>query len=200
MTPAGEGVRVEAEGLEARVIQHELDHLDGVLTLDRTTDEAPQAGVRRPLRPRIAVSAAVAATAPLGAAVLEGLAATHEIEVLVTRPDRPRGRGRQVGAPPAKEAAERLGIPVEQPERLDWCSRDGAGGRRRLRRADPVGAARGSLWLNVHPSLLPRWRGAAPVERALMAGDTETGVTIHRTTAGARRGPDRGAARVSDRP
>jgi methionyl-tRNA formyltransferase len=135
------------------------------------------------------VRLAVAATAPLGAAVLEGLAATHDIEVLVTRPDRPRGRGRKVGAPPAKETAERLGIPVEQPERLE--SFPGA--------APVVVAAYGALipeallgdrlWLNVHPSLLPRWRGAAPVERAIMAGDTETGVTIHRTTAELDAGP-----------
>ena len=61
----------------------------------------------------------VAATAPFGAAVLEGLARDHEIELLVTRPDRPRGRGRRLGAPPAKQVAERLGIPVAQPERLD---------------------------------------------------------------------------------
>src|SRR6185295_20287534 len=46
-----------------------------------------------------------------------------------------------------------------------------------------------ALWLNVHPSLLPRWRGAAPVERAIMAGDTETGVTIHRTTPELDAGP-----------
>ncbi|MDQ4019482.1 MAG: methionyl-tRNA formyltransferase [Actinomycetota bacterium] len=133
---------------------------------------------------------AVAATAPLGAAVLEGLAARHEVEAVVTRPDRPRGRGRRVAPPPAKETAGRLGIPVFQPERL----------------VEPPGdapvvivAAYGALipeallgerlWLNVHPSLLPRWRGAAPVERAIMAGDTETGVTIHRTTAELDAGP-----------
>ena len=55
------------------------------------------------------------------------------------------------------------------------------------------------LWLNVHPSLLPRWRGAAPVERALMAGDTEIGVTIIELVEGARRGADRGTASVPDR-
>ncbi|HEY6835925.1 MAG TPA: methionyl-tRNA formyltransferase [Gaiellaceae bacterium] len=122
---------------------------------------------------------AVAATAPLGADVLERLAAKHDVSYLLTRPDRPRGRGRRVGPPPAKEVAERLGIEVRQPERLEGF--------------DPgedvvVLAAYGALipedvldlalWLNVHPSLLPRWRGAAPIERALMAGDRETGVTI----------------------
>jgi len=125
------------------------------------------------------VQLAVAATAPLGADVLERLAAGHDVAYLLTRPDRPQGRGRKVAAPPAKETAERLGIEVRQPERLDGF--------------DPevetvVVAAYGvlipeavldrALWLNVHPSLLPRWRGAAPIERALMAGDEETGVSI----------------------
>jgi methionyl-tRNA formyltransferase len=123
---------------------------------------------------------AVAATAPLGADVLERLARNHDVGYLLTRPDRPRGRGRQVAPPPAKETAEGLGIEVRQPERLDDDF-------------DPevdtvVAAAYGilipeavldrALWLNVHPSLLPRWRGAAPIERALMAGDEETGVSI----------------------
>jgi methionyl-tRNA formyltransferase len=133
---------------------------------------------------------AVAATAPLGAAVLEGLAGRHDIELLLTRPDRPRGRGRKVAPPPAKEVADRLGIQVAQPERLERFPGEAA---------TVVVAAYGvlipeallgeRLWLNVHPSLLPRWRGAAPVERALLAGDEETGVTIHRTTAELDAGP-----------
>ena len=61
--------------------------------------------------------------------------------------------------------------------------------RLRLRPADPGDAARGRLWLNVHPSLLPRWRGAAPVERAILAGDAETGVTIHETVKELDAGP-----------
>ena len=123
---------------------------------------------------------AVAATAPLGADVLERLAAKHDVAYLLTRPDRPRGRGRKVAPPPAKETAERLGLEVRQPERLDDSFEPevdtvvvAAYG---LLIPEPVlGRA---LWLNVHPSLLPRWRGAAPIERALMAGDEETGVTI----------------------
>ncbi|MDX6505368.1 MAG: methionyl-tRNA formyltransferase [Gaiellaceae bacterium] len=122
---------------------------------------------------------AVAATAPLGADVLERLAAKHDVAYLLTRPDRPRGRGRRVAAPPAKEAAERLGIDVRQPERLadfdpevDTIVAAAYG----LLIPEPVLAR--ALWLNVHPSLLPRWRGAAPIERALMAGDEEAGVTI----------------------
>src|SRR5207247_9179175 len=65
------------------------------------------------------VRLAVAATAPLGADVLERLAAEHDIEYLLTRPDRPRGRGRKLAPPPAKETADRLGIEVRQPEHLD---------------------------------------------------------------------------------
>jgi methionyl-tRNA formyltransferase len=134
---------------------------------------------------------AVAATAPFGADVLERLAAEHEVVQLLTRPDRPRGRGRRLGAPPAKEAAERLGIPVSQPARLDASVE--------LAADTVVVCAYGllippallerGLWLNVHPSLLPRWRGAAPVERALIAGDEETGVTIHETVEALDAGP-----------
>jgi methionyl-tRNA formyltransferase len=134
---------------------------------------------------------AVAATGPFGADVLERLASEHDVVQLLTRPDKPRGRGRRVASPPAKDVAERLGIPVAQPERLDELVEVGAD--------TAVVCAYGllipnellerALWLNVHPSLLPRWRGAAPVERALMAGDDETGVTIHRTVEELDAGP-----------
>ena len=134
---------------------------------------------------------AVAATAPFGADVLERLAGHHDVAALVTRPDRPKGRGRRTGPPPAKETAERLGIPVLQPERLDASLE--------LPADTIVVVAYGALvpsvlldralWLNVHPSLLPRWRGAAPVERAIMAGDEETGVTVHRTVEELDAGP-----------
>ena len=124
---------------------------------------------------------AVAATAPFGAAVLEGLAGRHEIELVLTRPDRPSGRGRRESPPPAKKAAERLGIPVVQPERLDEFTGDTPVVVVAYGVLVPDALLAERLWLNVHPSLLPRWRGAAPVERAIMAGDTETGVTVHRT-------------------
>jgi len=134
---------------------------------------------------------AVAATAPLGADVLDRLALHHDVVLLLTRPDRPRGRGQKLAPPPAKEAAEVLGIPVAQPARLNETVELGAD--------TVVVCAYGllvpdslldrALWLNVHPSLLPRWRGAAPVERALMAGDERTGVTIHRTVSELDAGP-----------
>ncbi len=128
------------------------------------------------MSPRIAV----AATAPFGAEVLERLAAAHEITVLLTRPDAPAGRGRKLAPPPAKKAAERLGIPVLQPDQLEAGLMLGAPTVVAVAygRLVPESLLSERLWLNVHPSLLPRWRGAAPVERALMAGDAETGVTI----------------------
>jgi methionyl-tRNA formyltransferase len=133
----------------------------------------------------------VAATAPFGADVLGRLSSRHDVSVLLTRPDAPRGRGRRLAPPPAKEVAERLGIPVLQPERLTAgleldaptvvvCAYG-------LLVPDALLAER--MWLNVHPSLLPRWRGAAPVERAIMAGDAATGVTIHETVAELDAGP-----------
>ena len=124
---------------------------------------------------------AVAATGRFGADVLAELAAGREIEYVLTRPDRPKGRGRRLAGPPAKEMAKRLGIPVRQPERpaglelgVDVVVLVDYGAlipRELLEQAD---------WLNIHPSLLPRWRGAAPVERAIMAGDHETGVSVIR--------------------
>jgi methionyl-tRNA formyltransferase len=125
---------------------------------------------------------AVAATAPLGADVLERLASRHEIAYLLTRPDRPRGRGRRLAPPPAKEVAERLGIEVRQPERIgpDFDPEEETVVVAAYGVLIPEPALTRALWLNVHPSLLPRWRGAAPIERALMAGDRETGVTIIR--------------------
>jgi methionyl-tRNA formyltransferase len=125
------------------------------------------------------VELAVAATAPLGADVLVRLATSHDVAYLLTRPDRPQGRGRRVAAPPAKDAAERLGLEVRQPERLDDFDPEvGTVVVAAYGVLIPEAALDRALWLNVHPSLLPRWRGAAPIERALMAGDEETGVTI----------------------
>jgi methionyl-tRNA formyltransferase len=137
------------------------------------------------------VQLAVAATAPFGADVLERLAARHEITALLTRPDAPRGRGRKTGAPPAKETAERLGMRVLQPARPEPGLDLGADTVIVVAYGllIPENVLEERLWLNVHPSLLPRWRGAAPVERTIMAGDTETGVTIHRTVKELDAGP-----------
>ena len=117
-----------------------------------------------------------AASAPFGASVLERLAVNHEIAFCLTQPDAPAGRGRGLRPAPAKLSALRLGIPVV--ERLDAPLDADTIVLVAFGRLIPRELLERHLWLNVHPSLLPRWRGAAPVERALMAGDTETGVTI----------------------
>ncbi len=134
---------------------------------------------------------AVAATAPFGADVLERLAATqHEIAYLLTRPDAPRGRGRRSRPPPAKEASRSGSASPCTSPRSRSCPRPVDADRRlRVRPANPAALLDQALWLNVHPSLLPRWRGAAPVERAILAGDEETGVTIHETVEALDAGP-----------
>jgi methionyl-tRNA formyltransferase len=137
-------------------------------------------------------------TSPFAVAVLERLAASdHRPQLVVTRPDRPRGRGRRLTPPPAADAARALGIEVIQPESVNSEE-----AREAIAAVQPKGVlicAFGALirepllsgypmW-NVHPSLLPRWRGAAPIERAIEAGDAETGVTIMRPTAEMDAGP-----------
>jgi methionyl-tRNA formyltransferase len=130
--------------------------------------------------------------------VLRVLAASaHRPVLVVTRPDRPKGRGRRVASPPVAELARELGLPVAQPASVnDEAARAEIAGFK----PDAVCVcAFGALikepllsdyeMLNVHPSLLPRWRGAAPVERAMMAGDADTGVSIMRVTAGLDSGP-----------
>ena len=137
-------------------------------------------------------------TSDFAVEVLERLAATpHRPVLVVTRPDRPRGRGRKLQSPPVAERAALLGIETIQPEDVNG---DEAGAA--IAAAEPEAVAicaYGALvkepllsayeLLNVHPSLLPRWRGAAPIERAIEAGDEETGVTIMRPTAELDAGP-----------
>ncbi|MGO9881594.1 MAG: methionyl-tRNA formyltransferase [Solirubrobacteraceae bacterium] len=137
-------------------------------------------------------------TSEFAVAVLRALASSqHRPALVVTRPDRPRGRGRKLAPPPVAVAADELGIELDQPESVN----DDAA-RARIDAAEPdvvCVCAFGALikepllseheMLNVHPSLLPRWRGAAPIERAIMAGDSITGVSIMRVTAGLDSGP-----------
>ncbi len=138
-------------------------------------------------------------TSAFAAAVLRRLAGSaHRPALVVTRPDARRGRGRRLAAPPVADTARELGIEVAQPERVnepDAVERIAAalpdavvlcafGALIREPLHSRVGPVR-----NVHPSLLPRWRGAAPVERAIMAGDAETGVSIMALTPGLDDGP-----------
>jgi methionyl-tRNA formyltransferase len=147
-------------------------------------------------RPRIVF----AGTPEFSVAALDALhAAGHRIVAVYTQPDRPAGRGRTLSASPVKRRALELGLPVEQPATLK--SAESAAG---LASHEPdlmVVVAYGLILpqaildvprlgcLNIHASLLPRWRGAAPIQRAILAGDTRTGVTIMKMDAGLDTGP-----------
>jgi len=122
------------------------------------------------------------------------LSSDHEVIAVYTRPDQPAGRGRKLTASPVKAVAEAAGIPVYQPATL---RKNEAQAELAALNADLMIVVAYGLILpqavldaprlgciNVHASLLPRWRGAAPIHRALLAGDTETGVTIMQMNAG----------------
>jgi methionyl-tRNA formyltransferase len=142
------------------------------------------------------VRTAYIGTAPFAATVLEALAdSPHRPALVITRAARPKGRGQRLTPTAVALCAERLGIPVLAPARLDDAAAE-------LAAAAPEAVclcAYGALVrepilsdyeiLNVHPSLLPRWRGAAPIERAILTGDTETGVSIMRLVAELDAGP-----------
>lgn len=127
------------------------------------------------------------------------LAAGHDVPLVLTQPDRPAGRGLILQASPVKQFAEKHGLPLQQPSSLK--SEEARRPIIELRPDIMVVAAYGLILpqavldiprlgcLNIHASLLPRWRGAAPIQRALLAGDAETGVTIMRMDAGLDTGP-----------
>ena len=127
------------------------------------------------------------------------LGAGHEIAAVYTQPPRPAGRGQQLRRTPVHEAAEQLGLPVRTPRTLKDAEAQaefaelapdlavvGAYG---LLLPQPVLEAPRLGCVNLHASLLPRWRGAAPIERAILAGDTETGISIFRMEEGLDIGP-----------
>ncbi|MFN3786631.1 MAG: methionyl-tRNA formyltransferase, partial [Thiothrix sp.] len=122
------------------------------------------------------------------------LTSRHQVVAVYCQPDRPAGRGRKLQAGPVKQVALAVGLPIEQPLSLKSVQ-----DQAKLREYAPdvmVVAAYGLILpqavlaiprhgcLNIHGSLLPRWRGAAPIQRAIQAGDTETGVTIMQMAAG----------------
>jgi methionyl-tRNA formyltransferase len=132
--------------------------------------------------------------------ILRALAENFTVIGVVTQPDRPAGRGRKLAAPPVKVLAQDLDIPIIQPQRLHKDPK----AMNQLRTWNPdviVVAAFGQILkpevldlppygcINVHGSLLPRWRGAAPLNAAILHGDTETGITIMKMDAGLDTGP-----------
>jgi methionyl-tRNA formyltransferase len=144
------------------------------------------------------VSTVYLGTSDFAATVLRRLAVSdHRPALVVTPPDRPQGRGRKLTPPPTALAAQELGIELLQAEDVN-----AEPARERIAAAKPTAAIvcafgqlirepllSAHLMLNVHPSLLPRWRGAAPIERAIMAGDPRTGVCVMKLTEGLDSGP-----------
>jgi methionyl-tRNA formyltransferase len=140
-----------------------------------------------------------AGTPDFAVPALDRLAAQHRICVVFTQPDRPAGRGQALHVSPVKRRALELGLTVRQPATFKSSEALEA-----LRAAEvdalvvvayglilPVPVLKTPKWgcINIHASLLPRWRGAAPIQRALLAGDSTTGVTIMRMEAGLDTGP-----------
>jgi methionyl-tRNA formyltransferase len=145
-----------------------------------------------------------AGTPVFAATALEAVAAQYPIVGVLTQPDRPAGRGRAVQASPVKAVALARGLPVAQPLTLRGASPEAGAALAQLAVWRPdvmVVVAYGLILpravlalprlgcLNIHASLLPRWRGAAPIQRAILAGDTESGVTIMQMDEGLDTGP-----------
>ena len=127
------------------------------------------------------------------------LNSTHRVVAAYTQPDRPAGRGRKLAESPVKQTAKAAGVPVFQPVNF---KQEGALDELRALRADLMIVVAYGLLLpeavleaprlgcvNIHASILPRWRGAAPIQRAVLAGDTESGVTIMQMEKGLDTGP-----------
>ena len=139
---------------------------------------------------------AFAGTPAFAATILRGLIASeHEVRIAISQPNRRRGRGRTLSTPPVAELALYAGLPLRQPARIgevaDEISAQDAlvvAAYGQILGSDTLYAASLGAW-NVHASLLPRYRGAAPIERAIMAGEKETGVSIMRMDEGLDTGP-----------
>ena len=139
---------------------------------------------------------AFAGTPEFAATILRGLMASqHEVGLVISRPDARRGRGRKSTSPPVAETAIEADLPLRQPRRISEMAGEistfdvlvvAAYGQ--ILRPDTLYAATNGAY-NVHASLLPAYRGAAPIERAIMAGETQTGITIMRLDEGLDTGP-----------
>jgi methionyl-tRNA formyltransferase len=139
---------------------------------------------------------AFAGTPDFAATILRGLVSSdHEVGLVISQPNTRKGRGRKERPTPVAKLASSLGLPLRQPARISEVSGEIShhdalvvAGYGQILRPDTLYAAREGAW-NVHASLLPRYRGAAPVEQAIMNGERESGVTIMRMDEGLDTGP-----------
>ena len=228
----GEPLVIEGSDLLARALQHETDHLDGILFIDRMDPQQRKAAMKaireaewnggpvptRQAQPAldvrqgdVAMRLVFAGTPAVAVPSLDALVGSrHELVGVVTRPDAPAGRGRAHTKSPVRARAEQHGIPVLAPR----TPRDPEF-QRQLRELAPdccAVVAYGALvpraaldiprhgWVNLHFSLLPAWRGAAPVQHAIMAGDEVTGATTFRIEEALDTGPVYGVMTEPIRP
>ncbi|MEK7170984.1 MAG: methionyl-tRNA formyltransferase [Patescibacteria group bacterium] len=182
----GKSVTLKAKGILSRILQHEVDHLDGILFTDRAT------GVKN-IKNYTWAKIVFFGSDQFSAVVLEGLIkAGLTVTAVVTETDKRAGRGDEIVAPLIKKTAEVCQIAVVQPETKDEIVTI-------LHQLQPdliVLASYGKILpeealviptygaLNIHPSLLPKYRGATPVQSAILAGEKETGVTLMKMNAG----------------
>lgn len=181
--PDGSHLSRGAGGLMAQIFEHEIDHLNGILFTDHATHliRIPEGA----LRPFVYFGTPTVASETLSTLLEQGFVPS----LVVTSPDAPKGRGLALTPSPVKELAAERGIPVLTPEKLDEavvsdirmlgceyaiCVAYGKIFPEALINAFPKGV------LNVHYSLLPKYRGATPLETALLKGETETGVTVQK--------------------
>ncbi len=233
----GDPMQIVGTGLMARCVQHETDHLDGVMFIERLDAGDPQAGDardpggrvvrrqdtdrqvqpacgRRTAGPRdgpALMRLVFAGTPAVAIPALDALAdSAHEIVAVVTRPDAAAGRGRSLQRSPVGAWADERGIEVLTPARP---REEEFQARLRAIAPDCVPVvAYGALvpqsaldipkhgWINVHFSLLPAWRGAAPVQHAVLHGDEITGASVFQLEAGLDTGPVYGTVVEQIRP
>ncbi|QQG50227.1 MAG: methionyl-tRNA formyltransferase [Candidatus Berkelbacteria bacterium] len=176
----GQPVVIRAKGLAARVLQHEIDHLDGILFTDRADNFRDLADYRFA---KIVFFGSDDFSLPVLRALV---AAKLSIIAAITETDKPAGRGGKLLPTPIKTEADKLGIAIIQPESKEEITAV----IRQLKPDLVVLASYGKILLpetlstptfgalNVHPSLLPKYRGATPIQSAILSGEDKTGVTI----------------------
>lgn len=177
---SGTPVNLKAKGLMARILQHEIDHLDGILFTDRADNYRNIADYRHA---KIIFFGSDDFSLPVFRSLIE---AKLNVIAVITETDKPAGRGQALQATPIKLEAELSGVAVFQPESKEEITAI-------IKQLSPdliVLASYGKILpaetlsvptfgaLNVHPSLLPKYRGATPIQSAILSGETETGVTI----------------------
>ena len=191
----GSKKEIEGEGLMAACLQHEIDHLNGVLFVDYLSALKRNMLLRKLAKDQKEKAGAQVKLAFMGSpdfsvpALKSLVAAGHEVAVVYAQPPKPAHRGQKETPCPVHQAALELGLPVRTPRRLRKNEEEAAFFRS-LNLDAAVVAAYGLILppeilqapkqgcVNIHASLLPRWRGAAPIQAAILAGDAETGITI----------------------